>query len=308
MKGLRLAEKYYNAHGAPMLLKKFSRYQERIAVGFVGPGSECFGFDDELSRDHDWGPGFCLWLTAEDYAQFGTALQVEYAKLPQTFMGFGPRVVSPGEEARTGVAEIIAFYKRYTGLDRIPQSIRDWMFIPEQALATCTNGRVFSDPLGEFTRWRAKLLDFYPEDIRLKKIASRCMTIAQAGQYNYDRSIKRRESFSALYAETQFCTDVISLVFLMNRKYTPFYKWMHRAVGELPILGKSIQSIIANLIDTSDKVEKRDIIENISALIIEELRRMGLSNSSSDFLLDHARNIHNKIQDEVLRGSFSLMQ
>jgi hypothetical protein len=56
MKGLDLAEAYYQKHGAPMIESKFGPYVRRIAAGFVGPGSECFGFDDEISRDHDWGP------------------------------------------------------------------------------------------------------------------------------------------------------------------------------------------------------------------------------------------------------------
>jgi hypothetical protein len=248
------------------------------------------------------GPG------SEDYVQLGTQLQAEYAGLPQSYKGFGPRVVSPGEEARTDVSEIAAFYKRYTGFNRVPESIRDWMFIPEHALATCTNGKVFSDPLGAFTRWRLKLLDFYPEDLRLKKIASRCMTISQSEQYNFYRSIERGESFSALYAETQFCTDVISLVFLLNKRYAPFYKWMHRAVRELPILGRSIHYLISRLIDTADLVEKRSVIENISVFIIEDLRRAGLSQSPSDFLLDHARAIHKRIKDKDLRESFSLFK
>lgn len=47
----------------------------------------------------------------------------------------------------------------------------------------------------EFTRWRKTLLDFYPEDVRLKKIASRCMTIGQAGQYNLARCVKRGDFF-----------------------------------------------------------------------------------------------------------------
>jgi hypothetical protein len=48
--------------------------------------------------------------------------------------------------------------------------------------------------------------------------------IAQVGQYNFVRSLKRKELFAAHYAEAQFCADVISLVFLLNRKYAPFYK------------------------------------------------------------------------------------
>ena len=48
----------------------------------------------------------------------------------------------------------------------------------------------------------------YPEDIRLKRIASRCVTIAQSGQYNLLRSLKRAELFTAQASVTQFCTDM----------------------------------------------------------------------------------------------------
>jgi hypothetical protein len=149
MKGLDLAETYYDTHGAPLIASQFGSYAQRIAVGLVGPGSECFGFDDDISRDHDWGPGFCIWLKAEDYEQFGEALQKAYEDLPATFMGSGPRIVSPGEEKRTGVGTISAFYKTYTGLDHVPASLSEWLSIPESSLATCTNGKIFADPLGQ---------------------------------------------------------------------------------------------------------------------------------------------------------------
>jgi hypothetical protein len=304
MKGLDLSREYYERYGIPMIRDGFGSYENRIAAGCVGPGSECFGFDDEISRDHDWGPGFCLWLTVEDYAQIGRDLQEAYNRLPPEFKGFGQRIVSPGEERRVGVSDLRSFYLQYTGIDRAPASNSEWLRISEQALGTCTNGAVFSDRLGVFSEWRERILQFYPEDVRLKKIASRCFTAAQAGQYNFSRSIKRKEYFAARYSEIKFCADTISLVFLLNKKYTPFYKWMHRGVRDLPILGEAVARTIDDLTRETSKEEQEKRIEEISGLLIAELRREGLSSSSSDFLLEHAFSVHSLIRDERLRERF----
>lgn len=303
MKGLALSESYFKSFGLPLIKNQFAPYADRIAAGLVGEGSECLHFDDEISRDHDWGPDFCLWLTEADFNSIGEVLQLEIEKLPKTFSGFEARVESEWGGGRIGVFEIGRFYSKFIGVNYIPRDIDTWRFIPEQHLATCTNGKVFYDPLGEFSRWRAKLLAFYPEDVRLKKIASRCMTIAQAGQYNLARSSKRGEYFAARYAEIKFCADVISLVFLLNKRYVPFYKWMHRALKGLPIIGERIHLYINSLIGTTDCEEKISIAQKICDTIIEELRKEGLTDSSSPFLLDHGPLIQKKIKNNALRKS-----
>jgi hypothetical protein len=56
MKGLELAEKYYEEYGHQLVAECCDAAKDRIAAGLVGEGSECYGFDDELSQDHDWGP------------------------------------------------------------------------------------------------------------------------------------------------------------------------------------------------------------------------------------------------------------
>ena len=75
MNGLELAQKYYEECGEEVLKKSFPELFSRIAVGLAGEGSECFGFDDEISRDHDWGAAFCIWLDRADYEKYGAAVQ-----------------------------------------------------------------------------------------------------------------------------------------------------------------------------------------------------------------------------------------
>ena len=301
MKGLELAEKLYNQYGKYMLNDKFAKYKHRITAGLVGDGSECYGFDDQISRDHDWGPSFCLWLNKNDYSEIGNLLQQEYNKLPKAINGYGPRKNSDWGENRVGVFETGTFYKNFIGLGRSPNNFNEWFQIPENYLAACTNGKVFYDPPEEFMKIRNSLKQFYPADIRLKKIAARCMTIAQYGQYNYERCIKRKEYVAAQYAETRFCADIISLVFLLNKEYTPFFKWMHKAVEQLPVLGAFTYQKVLEIVTTNDYRQKNFLIEEICSRIIREFREQGLSDSPSDFLLDHGPVIQQKIEDPEIK-------
>jgi len=308
MKGLELSERYFYELGLPMLAGKYPGYRERIAAGLVGEGSECFGFDDVISRDHDWGPSFCLWLSREDYEAIGASLQNEVDNLPREFRGIEARKDSCWGRGRTGVFAIGEFYRRFLGIDRVPCSLKEWRAIPEGNLAVATNGRVFMDPAGKFSEFRERLKGFYPEDIRLKKIACRCMSMAQSGQYNFLRCARRGEYLAAEYAKSQFAADAISLVFLLNRRYRPFYKWMHRAMKTLPVLGNTVFDLLSRLFDADEpgaenlKFErKNNCIEQVCLCVIQELQREGLSNSTSDFLLDHGPQVQLKIADPVIR-------
>lgn len=268
----------------------------------VGEGSECFGYDDDISRDHDWGAGFSIWLTDQDYQEIGPSLQEQYDQLPCDFLGFPKKV--PGEMAggRIGVLRQSDFYRRFTGHPEGPQTLMDWLQIPEHFLATATNGQIFHDPLGEFTRIRDQLLAFYPEDIRLKLIAKRCATIAQSGQYNVPRAIQRGELVAAQLALSEFIQATCSVVYLLNRRYTPFSKWVHHGLKELPVLNAT-HPLLDQLARQTILVEHPvvDQIEQICQLLIAELKRQNLSDSDDDFLGSHWPRILARIENPEIK-------
>ena len=65
MNGIEVSRKYYEEYGKKMLASGFQDILPHIAVGVCGQGSECFGYDDEVSADHDSEPGFCIWINDE---------------------------------------------------------------------------------------------------------------------------------------------------------------------------------------------------------------------------------------------------
>ncbi|WP_454296844.1 DUF4037 domain-containing protein [Salana multivorans] len=238
--GLELSRAYWDEVG-PGLLAQFPEQAPRIAVGLVGHGSECYGFDDELSRDHDFGPELCLWLTAEDFTAIGAELQAAYDALPSEFRGFTrpadaqrtPR--SRGANRRRGVFEIGAFFELITGYRGAPaqDALHEWLMLPEATLAAATNGAIFRDQLGLFsaTRQGFKLM---PEDVRLALASRRLGMIAQAGQYNVPRMLERRDGAAAWLAIAEMTNAAASLVYLVNGParigYLPYYKWQMAAL------------------------------------------------------------------------------
>ena len=298
MNGLEEAKLLYEQRGKDMLHSCFPEYEGRIAVGLAGHGSECFGYDDKLSRDHDFEPGFCLWLTDEDDIHIGPRLSRSYRELT----GGGTALKSAMGEKKLGVLRISDFYRRYTGCPGAPESAEHWLSLPSWALAEATNGQVWQDDLGEFTAIRNTLLHGMPEDVRLKKIAARAVEMAQSGQYNYLRCLRHGEAGSAQLALTEFVRSSCSMIFLLNRRHEPYYKWVFRAMAELDKLSSLKDALEFLLLGENDSRLKEGVIEDICASVIAEMRVQELTDSSSDYLEDHAFEAQERITSRSIRA------
>ncbi|MFU0521566.1 DUF4037 domain-containing protein [uncultured Gardnerella sp.] len=321
--GMQLAQLYWQTYGKALLANpKFAKYKNRIAAGLVGHGSECYGFDDEISRDHDFGPGFCLWLTDEDYAEIGADLQAAYDALPRKYAGFDsrnetPRAKSCESSKRVGVFRISEFFENLTGFPTAPSQNEPhlWLSLNEPTLAAATNGKIFADPLGKFSKARQSF-KLMPDDVRISLISRRLGMISQAGQYNFPRMIARKDASAAWLSINEFVRATASLVFLLNNPvtagYLPYYKWQfaalrklsNRMASRLPEVCSKLESVMrlssaacfggdgsggdgfgeggkgAGLAQK----QVTQIIDSICEDIVRELQYQGLSDCSETFL------------------------
>lgn len=243
VKGLDLCREYYETYGKPMLEEKFPFYINKIAVGLVGEGSDCFGFDDDISRDHDWGPDFCLWLSDETYAQIGASLQDAYDQLPKDFKGY-QRTYSEQGQGRRGVKRISDFYRNL--LQASTWEEIDWRKVSDASLAAAVNGEVFRDAEGVFTEFRNKLLQGYPEHIKQLKIADSMARFSQTGQYNFARVLKRGDVLTAQLMAADCIKEAMKLQHYIEGTYPPHDKWLYRSIQNTED-GKTLAAALAKL-------------------------------------------------------------
>lgn len=306
MNGLEISRAYFDTYGMPMLEEKFPELLPYVAAGLFGSGSECFGFDDELSRDHDFDPGFMLLLPGEDIVDRKRefALERAYASLPKEFMGVERPKMAPVGGARRGVMRMADFFVEKTGSSSGELTAEQWLAVPSYALAEAVNGQVFFDGSGELTKVR-EALAHYPEDVRRKKLAGHLLLAAQAGQYNYPRCLRHGETAAAQLAVIAFAQSVMEIVFLLNDVYQPFYKWRFRAMRALPKLpfaAELVEYLITTNNDGHLAQDKYEVIEDISADIIAELETQGLTAADCADLEKHAYSVNDGIADGNLRN------
>lgn len=315
---LERCREFYETYGKEMLQAKFPALEDKIAVGLVGEGSDCFGFDDGISTDHDYGLGFCMWLTEETYARIGNSLQEAYEQLIRDHMDRTSWEVFLQE--RRGVFTINDFYQQILGVsydfekeaDEASQSLSgfSWESIGEYQLAAAVNGEVFYDGPGVFSSIRKKLIDYYPEKLWRGKLAQGLHDFSQYAQSNYARMMARKDGITATICVGKAMEAAMDLVYLLRHEYAPYYKWKKKGLEKmaqrrdvfplaqevLPLLEELAQlpeqsgawktvSYNAMKVNTGDA--KVAAFEKIAAHILQEMKRQGLVSGEDTFLEGH---------------------
>lgn len=290
--GMELSKAYYEQIGKQAFEKNHLDILSSLAFGLIGMGSECLGYDDELSRDHDFGPGFVVFVPKAMYQKHYHELQATYDSLPKEFQGI-KRIETSQGQGRVGVVCLEDFFYQFIG--PMPQTNKDWFSYPGQSLLILTSGQVFEDHLGMLTKMRESLKQ-YPQDVRLKKIVRALAKMAQAGQYNYPRCLQRKDNVAASLALHEFISQTLDCLCLLEGMYTPYYKWTYHALKQTN--NQTLLSLVEQL--TTSQEDKTTIIETICIQIVSRLQQVHLTNQQDPFLQVHLEDVMSHIEDQEI--------
>ena len=324
LSGMELCRAYYETYGKPMIQEQFPEYEDKIAAGLCGEGSDCFGYDDVVSRDHDWGPGFCLWVSDEVYAEIGEKLQEAYQKLPTEFQGFVRRESRQGQ-GRVGVCTITGFYEHLLGKGNCPSTHSkgntevalpsdddtvggfadiNWAEIPDEALAASVNGEVFADREGTFSEIRNSLKKGFPERIWYLKIAEACARFSQAAQYNFGRMAGRKDNVAAQLSLAEGVRQALKLLYYTEKEFPPHDKWLYRGIVDREGFEKEVD-LLKRLMEKGETAKRIQLVEELAELLCDRLYKRDIISDREVYLEAHTGELLKKaelsgVSDEIL--------
>ncbi|MCB0154319.1 MAG: DUF4037 domain-containing protein [Anaerolineae bacterium] len=267
---IEISRQFFEEVVKPILTTHFPQETAQTAFGVFGYGSEALGLDDEYSRDHHWGLRIDALMPDEVFQTRREAMmQVLRANLPATFQGHSLR---EGHVAGAGLApdSLEAFLTRTIGISHPPQSYEDWLKLPEEDIIHIINGEVWHDPAGNFTAVRQAFQGYYPEPVRLRRIAHWCRYFSGMGTYALKRAILRDNDF---YATTTFAKAVrwgVQLAFMLDKRYYPYDKWLLAYFEKLPRLHAPLQPLVAEAVQLRTPWERKLALLDQMADILDQ--------------------------------------
>lgn len=245
MQGIELAGGFYADIVRPFLAQAAPGLPHAAAL--IGYGSELLGFDDETSRDHNWGPRVLIVLSPGDFATharrlvdgFGAVAPAEYRGEPIGWRSRPhPPASGPGSLGAPGhglefhtleaLLEANLAIRTVDGLTSL-----QWLGFAEQKLLAFTGGAVFHDDTGHLSRARTALA-YFPRDVWLYRLACQWRRIAEEQAF-VGRAGQVGDDLGSRLIAARLARDVMRLAFLLERRYAPYAKWFGSAFARLPL-------------------------------------------------------------------------
>jgi Domain of unknown function (DUF4037) len=246
--GAELARRFFAEAVAPLLSVAMPGL--RYAAARLGSGSDVLGLDDALSRDHDWGCRLTLLVDADAGDQVPRVRRLLEDELPERFAGFPvrfPVTWDPSVTHKVDVATVADFAASRLGTDPTQgMSVIDWLTVTGQSVLEVTAGPVFADRTRTLAPARA-LLAWYPPDVERYVLAAGWQRLCQLMPF-LGRTAESGDELGSRLLSAGLAADVVSLAFLLSRRWAPYPKWRGTVFRSLPVaarLGPLADTVVA---------------------------------------------------------------
>lgn len=245
MQGIELSRRFYADVVGPWLAQAAPELAHSAAL--IGYGSELLGLDDEVSRDHNWGPRVHIFLSIDNFNDYARRLVGQFTKVaPDSYLGepvgwrSRPHPPAHGPQAAGAIEHGLEFHTVEARLEehfavRSVESLTSiqWLGFAEQKLLAFTAGAVFRDDDGRLQNARERLA-YFPDDVWLYKIACQWRRIAEEQAF-VGRAGQVGDDLGSRVIVGRLIRDVMRMGFLLERRYAPYAKWLGSAFAKLPI-------------------------------------------------------------------------
>lgn len=316
MNGSELSRRFFQERLLPLVRRSYPAVEPEMAAGVLGMGSDASGLDDDLSREHHWGPRCNILLSDGLEGRCADLESYFQREAGSEFQGF-PIYHNKHNRCGITVETVGEFFRDMVGCEQAPTELADWFGLTEADLFHVTRGQIFTDGPGELTR-RRQGFAYYPEPIWRKKMADWCVFLTGHGVYNINRTRLREDWPAASIYLGVALKRVLEMGHLLNRTYAPYNKWLFRSFRQLPLFCPAVVPVIDRISTTIDWEHKCLDLIRINVAINDELHRQGLTRPyypSSGypavteawlyFLYDAAVELYHSIPDPLIWGRFN---
>jgi hypothetical protein len=283
--GAELGRRFYREVVRPLLDEAFPGLP--YAAGHLGNGSDVLGYDTAMSRDHEWGPRVTLVLPEADAGRAPAIRALLAERLPPAFLGhptgFRPNPADPGvaamapggEENRVFTTTLRELVRQQLNWDPAGElAPADWLSFPGQQLLTITAGPVHHDGVGELTALRNRL-GWYPRDVWRYLLAAGWARLGQE-QHLMGRAGHAGDELGSALIGGRLARDVMTLGFLLERRYAPYPKWFGTAFGQLEAAAE-LGPLLGELVSAQTWPERQDAYATAAGLLLRRQNELGLA-------------------------------
>ncbi|HEU5417342.1 MAG TPA: DUF4037 domain-containing protein [Streptosporangiaceae bacterium] len=266
---------YYREVVGPLLGRELPGL--RHAAARLGSGSDVLGLDDARSRDHDWGLRLTLLVDEADRAALPAVRDVLAAGLPDSFAGLPARLATtwdPVPGHRVDADTVGGFAASRLGVNPLAGlSTLDWLTLTGQSVLEVTAGPVYADTTTELARLQ-QILAWYPPDVERYVLACGWQRLVQRLPF-VGRAADTGQPLQSVLLSAGLASDLLSLAFLLHRRWEPYEKWREALAAALPGAGRLLP-LLQTAATAPGWADREAALAGAAELLAEVQRQRGL--------------------------------